>query len=29
VYRIDEFMPLISYLGSSNLTLSGLLSQGE
>ncbi|OUD13881.1 helicase-related protein [Thioflexithrix psekupsensis] len=28
-YRNDDFNPLISYLGSSNLTLSGLSNQGE
>ncbi|MGD8781532.1 MAG: helicase-related protein [Ignavibacteria bacterium] len=29
LYRNDQISPLIGYLGSSNLTLSGLLKQGE
>ncbi len=28
-YRQDEFSPVIGYVGSSNLTFSGLLKQGE
>ncbi|RFP58109.1 MAG: NgoFVII family restriction endonuclease [Limnothrix sp. CACIAM 69d] len=29
IYRCDRATPIISYVGSSNLTLSGLRSQGE
>jgi phosphatidylserine/phosphatidylglycerophosphate/cardiolipin synthase-like enzyme len=29
IYRRDRATPIISYVGSSNLTLSGLRSQGE
>ncbi len=29
VYRKDDFTPIIPFLGSSNLTLSGLRNQGE
>lgn len=29
LFRDDQFAPIIGYVGSSNLTLSGLLKQGE
>ena len=29
LFRIDEFTPIIGYLGSSNLTFAGLSKQGE
>ena len=29
IHRHDKFSPILSYLGSSNLTLSGLSAQGE